>query len=87
MASGIIYKEHLRFVAITTSPLPDTPNTEVAYGITFTDLAGGYITPLGGAFPTTGGVVGYVLEAARSATSITLRGSVSGVVARITVFG
>jgi hypothetical protein len=86
VASGVIYKEHLRFVDITTAPIPDV-DTEVAFGIAFTDLGGGYITPLGGAFPTTGGVVGYVLETARSATSITLRASVSGVVARVVLFG
>jgi hypothetical protein len=87
IASGIVYKQNFRFVDITTSPLPDTPSTQVAYGVTFLDKAGNYITPLGGAFPTTGGVVGYVLEAARSATSITLRASVSGVVARVIVWG
>jgi len=86
VASGIIYKEHVRFVDIKTDPLPDT-DTEVAFGVDFKDLAGNYITPLGGAFPTTEGVAGYVMEVARSATSITLRASVSGVVARVIVFG
>lgn len=86
IASGIIYKEHLRFVEITTDPLPDT-DTEIAFGITFTDSDGNPITPLGGAFPTTAGVAGYVMEATRSATSITLRASVSGVVAKVIVFG
>jgi len=86
VASGIIYREHVRFVDIKTDPLPDT-DTEVAFGVDFKDLAGNYITPLGGAFPTTEGVEGYVMEVARSATSITLRASVSGVVARVIVFG
>jgi len=86
IASGVIYKEHARVVDITTQPLPNA-STVIAYGRAFVDSAGNPIVPLGGAYPTSGGVAGYVMEAARSSTTITLIASVSGVVARVVVYG
>jgi len=64
----------------TVGPIPDV-DTEYAFGKTLVGDPIFYCVT-----PTTGGVAGYVMISAISRTSITLRASVSGVVARVSVW-
>jgi len=59
--------------------LPDT-DTEIAHGL-------GVVPSELVLVPQTTGVIGYLLESARSATSITIRANTSGVDGRWTVIG
>jgi len=81
IATRQIHSEKLEYRTGVVGPIPDV-DTEYAY-----PPPGDLPEPptLVSVHPTTAGVAGYVMEAAVSATSITLRASVSGVYARYTV--
>jgi len=63
----------------TETALPDT-DTEIAHGL-------GVVPSELVLVPQTTGVIGYLLESARSATSITIRANTSGVDGKWTVIG
>jgi len=75
VATWQLYSEHVEGVQMLgTGPVPDVP-TEYAYPRTLPA-----VPRIRSVTPTTAGVVGYVMIDAISATSITLRANVSGVI-------
>jgi len=72
-----IYKEHHEYVNFTTSPVPDT-FTEIAYPTPLSEppLIVNYRV-------TDAGVATFIIERAVSATSVIIRGNLSGPVVRI----
>ena len=74
VATWQVYSEHVQGVQMLgVGPVPDTP-TVYAYPRALPD-----VPRIRSVTPTTAGVIGYVLIAGISATTITLRGNVSGV--------
>ncbi len=78
IATGAIVSEKIKYQELSLTAIPDV-DTEYAHDL-------GVVPKIVSIVPQTTGVLGYVMESARSATSITLRASVSGVDAKVYLF-
>ncbi len=80
IASGNIVDWHIKYLSGTTDPVPDADTEAIVHNL-------GYEPDFVSVSPTTAGVEGYVMIANVTASSVVLKASVSGVVARYVIVG